>query len=242
MEASHLARTVRQISTGANPARFHDIGGFGSIAFGRNDGVAFECNRSSFQILEKGAFAGRESEEACEAAGDQIRDWILPGWRGNRNLDHSGGEARPLMLARHCRRGSNMSLRGIAGTLAFMAAMLGPLPALAHHSFAMFDNSRSVTLKGTVQKFQWTNPHGYLELEVQAPQGTRRYTLEMTSINMLSRAGWNSRTVKHGDIVTVLMAPLRDGAPGGLLLELTKADGKLLLVPVPNPQNFVRNR
>jgi hypothetical protein len=113
--------------------------------------------------------------------------------------------------------------------------------ALAHHSFAMFDNTRSVTLSGTVHKYQWTNPHGYLELDVPAAGG-KRYVLEMTSINMLSRAGWNSRTVRFGDQVTAMMAPLRDGQPGGLLLELTLPTGKHMLVPVPNPQNYTRGR
>jgi hypothetical protein len=123
------------------------------------------------------------------------------------------------------------------------AAALGALAmggaALAHHSFAMFDGTRSLTLTGTVHKYQWTNPHGYLELDVPAVGG-KRYVLEMTSINMLSRAGWTSRTVRHGDKVIAMMAPLRDGQPGGLLLELTLPTGKHLLVPVPNPQNYKR--
>jgi hypothetical protein len=114
--------------------------------------------------------------------------------------------------------------------------------ALAHHSFSMFDNTRSVTLSGIVQKYQWTNPHGYLELDVPAGAGSKHYTLEMTSINMLSRAGWNSRTVRFGDKVTAVMAPLRDGQPGGLLLELTLPSGKVMNVPVPNPQNYKRSR
>jgi hypothetical protein len=59
---------------------------------------------------------------------------------------------------------------------------------------------------------------------------------------MLSRAGWTSRTVRFGDKVVAMMAPLRDGQPGGLLLELTLPDGKAMAVPVPNPQNYTRTR
>ena len=55
--------------------------------------------------------------------------------------------------------------------------------------------------------------------------GTRHFTLEMTSINMMSRGGWTSRTVKPGDVVTVIVAPLRDGRPGGLVLEVTLPNG-----------------
>ena len=120
-----------------------------------------------------------------------------------------------------------MSVRGYAarlGLLGLVAALATPI-AQAHHSFAMFDNSRSITLHGKVSKYQWTNPHGYLEIDAEQTDGaTKHYTLEMTSINMLSREGWTSRTVKAGDAVTAIVAPLRDGRAGGLLLELTLPD------------------
>lgn len=114
-------------------------------------------------------------------------------------------------------------------------------PALAHHSFAMFDNTRSVTLHGTVTKFQWTNPHGYLEIDAEDGKGgIKHYTMEMTSPNMMSRGGWTSRTIKTGDIVTAIMAPLRDGQAGGLLLEVTLPSGKVMLPGVPNAQRYKR--
>ena len=122
-----------------------------------------------------------------------------------------------------------------------LAAAALTLPALAHHTFAMFDSSRSVTLHGKVSKYQWTNPHGYLEIYAEEPSGgTRHFTLEMTSINMMTRGGWSSRTVKAGDVVTAIAAPLRDGRNGGLLLELTLPDGRKMLPGVPNAQNYRR--
>ena len=122
-----------------------------------------------------------------------------------------------------------------------LAAALVAAPALAHHSFAMFDNTRSITLHGKVTKFQWTNPHGYLELDAEDGHGgARHYTLELTSPNMMSRGGWTSRTIKTGDVVTTVVAPLRDGRPGGLLLEVTLPDGRHMLPGVPNAQNYRR--
>ena len=136
-----------------------------------------------------------------------------------------------------------MSLRSptrVLAPLAAAAAVLA-LPALAHHSFAMFDNSRSITLHGKATDYQWTNPHAYLEIDAEQTDGaTKHYTLEMTSINMLSREGWTSRTVKAGDAVTAIVAPLRDGRAGGLLLELTLPDGRKMLPGVPNAQNYKR--
>ena len=87
-----------------------------------------------------------------------------------------------------------MRLRAVSRGTALLGVALAAwaAPAPAHHSFAMFDNTRSITLHGKVTKFQWTNPHSYLEID--ADNGTH-YTFEMTSPNMMSRGGWNSRTM-----------------------------------------------
>jgi hypothetical protein len=117
----------------------------------------------------------------------------------------------------------------------------GVSAAWAHHSFAIFDHTQSYTLKGTVTSFHWTNPHGYLELDVaEGPKGIDHYTVELTSINMLRRAGWKSSDVQAGDVVTAVVAPLLNDAAGGLLLELKMADGRTLVPPVPAIDTFKR--
>ena len=111
--------------------------------------------------------------------------------------------------------------------------------AAAHHSFAIFDHSQTRTIKGKVVSFQWTNPHGYIDLDVaDGPAGVERYTVELTSINMLRRAGWKSSDVKAGDEVTAIVAPLVNGDHGGLLLELKMSDGRTLVPPVPAINTF----
>lgn len=126
--------------------------------------------------------------------------------------------------------------------LAVVVLLVGAvLPAAAHHSFAIFDHTRSYTLKGTVLSFQWTNPHGYIELDVaEGPAGIDRYTVELTSINMLRRAGWKSSDVHAGDEVTAIVAPLLNGEHGGLLLELKVPDGRTLVPPVPAINTFTK--
>ena len=115
------------------------------------------------------------------------------------------------------------------------------VPAFAHHSFAMYDHTRTVTLKGEVTKFQWTNPHGYLESDVKQKDGsTNHYSLEMTSINMMTRLGWRSNMIKAGDIVTATVSPLLNGEPAGLLLDVTLPDGRKLEPGVPAVQTFKR--
>lgn len=134
---------------------------------------------------------------------------------------------------------SSTTLR--AAAILVLAVLAGTGQATAHHSFAVFDHSRSVTVQGAVIKYQWTNPHGFIELDYKAADGsTKRYTMELTSINMLSRAGWTSRSVKAGEIVKAIAAPLLSGEPGGLLLEVTLSDGKTLVSPVPAANTFKR--
>ena len=114
-------------------------------------------------------------------------------------------------------------------------------PVLAHHSFAMYDHTRTVTLKGEVTKFQWTNPHAYLDVDVKQKDGTtKHYSIEMTSINMMTRLGWRSNMIKAGDLVSVTIAPLLNGEPSGLMLDVTLPDGKKLEPGVPAVQTFKR--
>jgi hypothetical protein len=101
--------------------------------------------------------------------------------------------------------------------------------AAAHHSFAMFDQSKALPLKGTVHDFQWTNPHAFIDVDVQNPQGSiELWKVELNSPNNLKRQGWKSSQMKPGDKVTVVIRPLRDGSKGGLFLSVTLPDGTVL--------------
>jgi Family of unknown function (DUF6152) len=119
--------------------------------------------------------------------------------------------------------------------------LLGTCPVAAHHSFAVFDHTRTLTIKGTVTKFQWTNPHGFLEVDMPQPDGSvKHFTIELTSVNMMTRVGWRSNMIKAGDQVKATVAPLLSGQPGGLGLDVVLPDGKKLEVPVPGVTSFKR--
>ncbi len=108
-------------------------------------------------------------------------------------------------------------------------ALLGSGVALAHHSFAMFDQSKQLPLKGTVREFQWTNPHAWIDLKVATASGEEEvWGIELNSPNNLKRQGWKSTSLKAGDKVTVVINPLRDGKKGGLFVSVTLPDGKTL--------------
>jgi len=113
--------------------------------------------------------------------------------------------------------------------LSVTAAALLAGPASAHHSRAMFDSSKQVTLVGTVKEFQWTNPHAWIEIEIaNASGGVEQWSLECNSPNSLARQGWKSSSVKPGDKITVTFWPLKSGEKGGLFKTLTLANGQEL--------------
>jgi hypothetical protein len=112
-----------------------------------------------------------------------------------------------------------------------LAAVLCVSTALAHHSPAMFDQERELTLSGTVRLFQWSNPHSYIQLVVQDEQGRQEeWSVEMAAPTYLQQQGWRPSTVKPGDELTVVIHPLRNmpANKGGLLLKAMGADGKPL--------------
>ena len=128
-----------------------------------------------------------------------------------------------------------------SGKLVFLLFFGVAAPAWAHHSFAMYDHSGTVTVNGTVTNFQWTNPHAYLELDVYDASGkSTHYSIEMTSINMMRRLGWKSSLIQSGDKVRATMAPLLSGKHGGLLIDVTLADGRVWETGVPAANTFVR--
>jgi hypothetical protein len=98
-------------------------------------------------------------------------------------------------------------------------------PVVAHHSFAMFDTRSEVTLNGTVREFQWTNPHGWLQVVVPRGGSSVEYSIELGSPNSMSRRGWRRTTFKPGDKVTAVINPMRDGSPGGALVYALDAQG-----------------
>jgi hypothetical protein len=125
--------------------------------------------------------------------------------------------------------------------MAMLCVAASAVPALAHHSFAMYDHTRTLTLKGEVSRFQWTNPHGYLEIDVKQKDGSiKHFSCEMTSINMMTRLGWRSNMIKAGDQVVATVAPLLNGDPAGLLLDVTLPDGRKLEPGVPAVSTFKR--
>jgi Family of unknown function (DUF6152) len=101
--------------------------------------------------------------------------------------------------------------------------------AFAHHSFAVFDSARSLSVKGTVKEVQWTNPHVWVQVVVVDGAGvSREYAFEGGAIAVLKRMGWTRDTLKAGDIVSISGHPFRNEKLGGSLDQVTLPNGKTM--------------
>lgn len=115
--------------------------------------------------------------------------------------------------------GKHLLLVLVAGSVAFS------MPSMAHHSFAMFDQSKQLDLAGvTVTRFAWTNPHAFVIVK----KGSTVFTLECSSPNLMTHQGWKHNSVKPGDQISITYYPLRNGQPGGMLKTITLPTGKTM--------------
>jgi hypothetical protein len=101
-------------------------------------------------------------------------------------------------------------------------------PTSAHHSTAMYDTQNPVTITGTVKKFEWTNPHAFVYLEVKDEKTGQlvEWEVEMMSLNHLRSYGWTSKTVKGGDVMTATGAPAKSGVPSMIANRMKLPDGR----------------
>jgi hydrogenase maturation factor len=139
-----------------------------------------------------------------------------------------------------------MSSRGASRSFALASMMAagvgvatliaGAWPAMAHHSFIIYEATRKMTLEGTVKSFQWTNPHCEIVILALPPDGAaaQEWTIETAGPGVLTRAGWTRQSLNIGDRVRVEFSPLRDGSHGGGLTSVTLIDTGQILVPSLN--------
>jgi hypothetical protein len=101
--------------------------------------------------------------------------------------------------------------------LTIVAILCPVVQSFAHHSFAAeYDAQKVMTIKGTVTKFEWTNPHVRFYVDVKDDKGNvTNWDLELMSVNTLTRAGWDRHALNVGDVVTVTFYMAKDGSKRG---------------------------
>jgi hypothetical protein len=113
-----------------------------------------------------------------------------------------------------------------------VCTLLAAGSALAHHSPAMFDRGKNITLVGEVKEFQWISPHCWIQLLVPDASNPDvepvEWSIEMDNPLGLMRHGWKPGSLKPGDQVTVVAHPLRDGSHGAEVVSVQTADGEFI--------------
>ena len=116
------------------------------------------------------------------------------------------------------------------------AALVLSVPLVAHHGAASFDTGSEITLKGTVTDWTWSNPHCFLKFDVKDESGTvRTWQVETQNPTDMSRRGFARTSFKPGDSVTVIVEPLKGGAPVGRIKSVVLANGQTLVAIAPAP-------
>jgi Family of unknown function (DUF6152) len=115
--------------------------------------------------------------------------------------------------------------------------ILGAQVASAHHSYSSFDMGKSVKVSGVVKEFHWTNPHSFIVLaSTDAAGNVIEEVLEANGPGYLARQGWKRESVVPGDKITATIHPMRDGTPGGDIMDVTLPSGKVLSAEIVGPR------
>jgi len=130
-----------------------------------------------------------------------------------------------------------MKFKGVA--VMCVSISVASVPALAHHSFGMFELQKELTYEGVVQQYNWENPHTHLIIKVapgaKDPSTVGTWDIEAAAINIMARQGWTRNTLKPGDRVTLVGHPMRDGTKGASLYYAIMPDGKRLYMDIKRP-------
>jgi hypothetical protein len=124
-----------------------------------------------------------------------------------------------------------MTMHSAMRALVALLGVVAATTAAAHHSYAMFDGTRTLEVTGTVAKIEWTNPHVFVWVYVRngaRESGYDLYAFENGGPNMLARRGWSKTMFAADEVVTIEYWPLSDGRTGGHLASVTRADGTVI--------------
>ena len=122
-----------------------------------------------------------------------------------------------------------MTIKAQLTVLVLCMGLLASEPLLAHHSTAMYDMANPVTVTGTVTKFEWTNPHAFVYVDVKNEKGEiEHWEVEMMSLNHLKSYGWMHNTVKPGDVISCTGGRAKSGATAMISSVMKLGDGRTI--------------
>ena len=114
-------------------------------------------------------------------------------------------------------------------SFAFVGLLAVSVPLFAHHGYVQYDTDKKVTLKGTVTRWLWSNPHCLLQLDVTDDSGhAAHWIVESENPSTLTRIGWTEKSLKPGDQITVTALPVKSGNPVGRIIDVVLSSGQRL--------------
>jgi hypothetical protein len=123
---------------------------------------------------------------------------------------------------------------------AVVGLLVASVPLFAHHGYAAYDTDKKVTLKGTVTRFVWSNPHCMVQLDVSDESGhVMHWIAETENPSAMIRVGWTDKSLKVGDQIILTALPVKSGAPVGRIIDIVLPDGQKLPGRI-NPANEVK--
>src|SRR5450755_2103652 len=118
------------------------------------------------------------------------------------------------------RRFMNRKLLVVLAAIGSLVTFSGSV--MAHHGVAGYDMTKTITLHGTVSKFDWSNPHVVVYVDAKNDSGEmQHWTIEFASPVHMARAGWSRNAMKAGDDIIIDTHPSRNGAPVGISSTIT---------------------
>ena len=117
-------------------------------------------------------------------------------------------------------------------TLSVIGVMVVGGPLLAHHEWPV-DQTKRVTVQGTVTAFTWANPHVMIALDVQANGAIETWKIGGSSPRFMTTCGWNKKTLKPGDVITVVGYRFKDGSKAARMQTIVMPDGKEMYYGAP---------
>ena len=115
----------------------------------------------------------------------------------------------------------------LAASVVVLSLLSGGRPVFAHHSTAMYDMANPVTVTGTVKRFEWTNPHAFIFIDVKDEKGNVvEWEIELMSLNHLRSYGWVRDTVKSGDQISCTGGRAKSGAASMISAMIKLPDGR----------------
>jgi Family of unknown function (DUF6152) len=124
----------------------------------------------------------------------------------------------------------------IGARLVLGMLLLTAVPLVAHHGAASFDTEKELTLKGTVTEWIWANPHCFLKFDAMDDTGAvRNWAVETQNPTDMSKRGWRRNSFKVGDVVTVTLQAVKNGAPVGRVRTVVLPNGQTLGTTLPVP-------